>query len=102
MSLNTVPRAVRTSHNIQKGAVRGAVRLLSGAPSTPERRRPANITSPMKPWKVLPHGITHSHDAEAPKLHLGRLLHGKQGVGDVGVVLEEHRVVEAGHGGSLA
>jgi len=45
------------------------------------------------------HGITDPDAAVAPRFHLGRLLRGQHGIGDV-LIVAEHRVVE--HPQSLA
>ena len=90
----SITLGIPTSHNIQIGLVTGLVSRSAVAPTPAVTPISDHISSTPKPWQAFAYGITDAQAAVALRLHLGRLLHGKQGVGEVGVVLHEHGVVE--------
>lgn len=90
-----VPTMRSTSQNEHSGELKVIpVRLVPAVSAAKWPLRPHRTLS-AECGQVLAHRITNAHQAEASSLHAGRFLHGKQGIGDVGVVVAEHGVVES-------
>ena len=99
----SVRKAVRTSHNIHKGRVRGRVPRWLGPPTASVSAARGHNNSIPKPWHGRVHRSLHVNTPYPVTLHALRLVGEQHGVVAVSVIVREDGVVapQPFHSGGL-